>query len=66
MGPPGLRQSDEEGTFLRQSDPFLQLGDETWMYYSATTMGGNTNYRNYMVGLMTIPRARFGYVESLV
>ncbi len=63
---PGLRQSEAEGTFMRQSGPFLEVGDETWMYYSAATMGGNTNYRNYMIGLMTIPRDRFGYMERLV
>ena len=55
-----------EGTFLRQSYPILTVGDETWMYYAATTMGGNTNYRNYQVGLMTIPRDRFGYLERIV
>jgi len=52
-----------EGTFMRQSGPMLQVGDETWIYYSAATMGGNTNYRNYQIGLMTRPRDRFGYME---
>ena len=60
---PGLRQSTIEGTFMRQSGPMLDVGDETWIYYSAATMGGNTNYRNYQVGLMTIQRDRFGYMK---
>jgi len=54
-----------EGTFMRQSFPMLTMGNETWMYYSATTAGGNTNYRNYQVGLMTVPRDRFGYLERI-